>query len=138
MPITPYLFFNGNAAEAAEFYRGALGAKIETLMRYSDSPEPHPPGMVPPGSENKVMHMTLRIGDAIVMGADDCTGGTKAFQGFSLSLSPKNEAEAKSLFEKLGAGGQVQTPLAKTFFSPCFGMLQDKYGLGWMIHVEPT
>ena len=103
-----------------------------------DSPEPHPPGMVPPGSENKVMHMTLKVGDAILMGADDCTGGTRSFEGFSLSLSPKNEAEAKQLFDRLAAGGQVQMPLTKTFFSACFGMLKDKFGVGWMIHVEPT
>ena len=136
MPITPYLFFNGVAAEAAEFYRSALDAKIETLMRYSDSPEPHPPGMVAPGSENKVMHMTLQIGDATLHGADDCTGAQPVFQGFSLSLTATDEAQAQRLFAKLADGGKVQMPLAKTFFSPLFGMLQDRFGASWMILVR--
>jgi PhnB protein len=136
MPITPYLFFNGRAEEAAEFYRSALDAKVVTLMRYADSPEPHPPGMVAPGSENKVMHMSLQIGDATLMGADDCTGAKPVFQGFSLSLTPPNEAHAQRLFGKLADGGKVQMPLGKTFFSPCFGMVTDRFGVGWMVIVE--
>ena len=136
MAITPYLFFNGRAEEAAEFYRGALDAKVLTLMRYADSPEPHPPGMVAPGSENKVMHMSLQIGDATLMGADDCTGATPVFQGFALSLTPPDEAQAQRLFAKLADGGKVQMPLGKTFFSPCFGMVEDRFGVGWMVIVE--
>ena len=135
MPITPYLFFNGRAEEAAEFYRDALGATVLMLMRYSESPEPLPPGMVAPGFENKVMHMTLQIGDATLMGADDCTG-QPLFQGFSLSLSPPDAASAQRLFEKLASGGQVKMPLGKTFFSPCFGMVADRFGVGWMIIVD--
>jgi PhnB protein len=138
MPITPYLFFNGRAEEAAEFYRGALDAKVLMLMRYADSPEPPPPGMVAPGSENKVMHMSLQIGDATLMGADDCTGAKPIFQGFSLSLSPPDAAQAQRLFSKLADGGKVQMPLGKTFFSPCFGMVEDRFGVGWMINVEGT
>jgi len=136
MSLAPYLFFNGRAEEAAEFYRGALDAKVTMLMRYSDSPEPHPPGMVQPGSENKVMHMTLQIGDATLNGADDCTGAQPVFQGFSLSLTATDEAQAQRLFAKLSDGGKVQMPLAKTFFSPLFGMLQDRFGVGWMILVR--
>ena len=138
MPITPYLFFNGRAEEAAEFYCGALDAKVLMLMRYADSPEPPPPGMVAPGSENKVMHMSLQIGDATLMGADDCTGAKPIFQGFSLSLSPPDEAQAQRLFGKLADGGKVQMPLGKTFFSPCFGMVEDRFGVGWMIVVAET
>jgi PhnB protein len=138
MPITPYLFFNGRAEEAAEFYRGALDAKVLMLMRYAESPEAPPPGMVAPGSENKVMHMTLQIGDATLMGADDCTGAQPIFQGFSLSLSPPDAAQAQRVFNKLADGGKVQTPLGKTFFSPCFGMVEDRFGVGWMINVEGT
>lgn len=138
MSITPYLMFNGRAAEAADFYATALGAKTEMLMRYSDSPEPHPPGMVKPGSENKVVHMALRVGDAMLMGADDCTGSEPSFQGFSLSLNATDEAHAKNLYASLADGGKATMPLMKTFFSPSFGMVQDRFGVGWMVIVQPA
>jgi PhnB protein len=135
MLIQPYLFFEGRCEEAIEFYRSALGAKVEMLMRYKDSPEPPPPGMLPPGSENKVMHAALSVGDAAFMASDGHCQGRPGFQGFSLSLSAKDEAEAKRVFDALGAGGEVRMPLGKTFFSPCFGMLADRFGVGWMIIV---
>jgi len=135
MQIQPYLFFDGRAEEAVEFYRKVLGAKVEMLMRFKDSPEPHQPGMVPPGAESKVMHMSLRIGDAVVMGSDGHCLGKPNFQGFSLSLTVPNAAEADRLFAALSDGGQVQMPLAKTFFSPRFGMVADRFGVGWMVIV---
>jgi PhnB protein len=135
MPIQPYLFFEGRCEEAIEFYRRALGAKVEMLMRYKDSPEPPPPGMLPPGSEDKVMHAALSVGDAAFMASDGHCQGRPGFQGFSLSLTAKDEAEAKRLFDALGEGGDVRMPLGKTFFSPCFGMLADRFGVGWMIIV---
>jgi PhnB protein len=135
MPIQPYLFFEGRCEEAIEFYRRALGAKVEMLMRYKDSPEPPPPGMLPPGSEHKVMHAALSVGDAAFMASDGHCQGKPGFQGFSLSLTAKDAAEAKRLFDALGEGGQVRMPLGKTFFSPCFGMLADRFGVGWMIIV---
>lgn len=107
------------------------------LMRYKESPEPPKPGMVPPGWENKVMHSSLRIGETIVMASDGC-GEKSNFDGFSLSLSVPNEAEADCAFAALSAGGQVRMPLAKTFWSPRFGMLQDRFGIGWMISVMPA
>lgn len=134
--IQPYLFFDGRCEEAVEFYRKTLGAEVSMLMRYTESPEPHPPGMVPPGYENKVMHATFRIGDSTIMAADDCTGRPK-FQGFSLSLTVSSEAEAERAFAALSAGGQVKMPLTKTFFSPLFGMLADRFGVPWMIYVSP-
>jgi len=134
MLVQSYLFFDGYCEEAVEFYRKTLGAEVKTLMRYKDSPEPHPPGMVPPGHENKVMHATVRIGDSEVMAADDCTGHPR-FQGFSLSLRVANEAEAKRVFVALADGGQVGMPLSKTFFSTSFGMLTDRFGVGWMVIV---
>jgi len=134
MQIRPYLFFDGRCEEAIEFYKKTLGAEVQMLMRYNDSPQPHPPGMVPPGFENKVMHTTFRIGDSNVMAADDCTGHPN-FQGFSLSLTVGNESEADRLFNALADGGQVRMPLTKTFFSPRFGMLADRFGVGWMIIV---
>ena len=135
MPIQPYLFFEGRCEEAIEFYQKALGAKVEMLMRYKDSPEPPPPGMLPPGSENKVMHAALSVGEASFMASDGHCQGRPGFQGFSLSLTAKDAAEAKHLFGALAEGGEVRMPLGKTFFSPCFGMLADRFGVGWMIIV---
>jgi PhnB protein len=137
MQVQPYLFFDGRCEEALEFYRGKLGAQVEMLMRFKDTPEPPQPGMCPPGSENKVMHAAFRIGDTTVMASDGRCTGKPSFQGFSLSLTAPNEAEAERLFAGLGDGGQVQMPLAKTFFSPRFGMLADRFGVSWMVIVMP-
>ena len=136
MPIEPYLMFNGRCEEAIEFYKKALGAEVSMLMRYKESPEPPPPGMVPPGWENKIMHTTLRIGDANVMASDGCSEGLN-FHGFSLALSLANQAEAERAFTALSDGGNVQMPLGKTFWSPCFGMVADRFGVGWMVTVAP-
>jgi PhnB protein len=135
MVVQPYLFFDGRCEEAIEFYRRALGAEVTMLMRYKDSPDPPPPGMVPPGSEEKIMHASLRIGETTVMASDGCNAGKTSFQGFSLSLSARDEAEADRLFAALGDGGQVQMPLGKTFFSPKFGMVADRFGVAWMVIV---
>ena len=137
MHIQPYLFFDGRCEEAIEFYKRTVGATVEMLMRFSDNPEPPQPGMVPPGSENKVMHACIRIGDTAVMASDGRCMGKPAFQGFSLSLTVKDEVEADRLYAALGDGGQVQMPLAKTFFSPRFGMVGDRFGVSWMIIVMP-
>jgi len=135
MQVQPYLFFEGRAEEAIEFYQKALGAEVQMLMRFKDSPEPHAPGMVPPGAENKVMHASFRIGDTTVMGSDGRCGGKANFQGFALSLDARDDAEAERLFNALGDGGQVQMPLAKTFFSSRFGMVTDRFGVLWMVIV---
>jgi len=135
MQIQPYLFFEGRCEEALEFYRTRLGAEVTMLMRYRESPEPPQPGMIPPGSENKVMHSSLRIGEAALMASDGRCNGQPGFQGFSLSLNAASEAEAERLFGALAEGGQVQMPLSKTFFSPCFGMVADRFGVSWMVIV---
>ena len=132
--VQPYLFFGGRCEEALEFYRGAVGARIEMFMRHSESPESPPPGMLKPGFENKVMHACFRIGDSAVMASDGC-GEVSNFSGFSLSLNVATEAEADRAFAALADGGKVQMPLGKTFFSPCFGMVQDRFGVSWMIIV---
>ncbi|HVK93766.1 MAG TPA: VOC family protein [Noviherbaspirillum sp.] len=137
MEVQPYLFFDGRCEEAAEFYRSALDAEVTMLMRFKDSPEPHPPGMLPPGSENKVMHMNLRIGDTTVMASDGHCLGQPKFQGFSLSLAVPDDATADRRFAALADGGQVQMPLTKTFFSPRFGMVADRFGVTWMVIVTP-
>ena len=137
MQIQPYLFFNGRAEEAIAFYRQAIGAEVAMLMRNRDSPEPPPPGMLPAGSEDKVMHATLTIGQTTVMLSDGHCSGATDFKGFSLSIAADDEASAKKLFDTLADEGQVQMPLGKTFWSPCFGMLTDRFGVGWMVGVQP-
>jgi PhnB protein len=136
MHVQPYLFLDGRCEEALEFYRSTLGAQITMLMRFKESPEPAQPGMVPPGSENKVMHSSFRIGDTTLMASDGRCLGKPNFQGFSLSLTVPNDAEAERLFAALGKGGQVQAPLTKTFFSSRFGMVADRFGVSWMVIVQ--
>jgi len=133
--VQPYLFFNGNCEQAVEFYKKALGAEVQMMMRYKESPEPPPPGMVPPGFENKIMHASLRVGETIIMASDGCSLEKPKFEGFSLSVAVSTEAEVDRLFNALAQGGEVGMPLAKTFWSPRFGMVTDKFGVGWMITV---
>jgi PhnB protein len=134
--IQPYLFFGGRCEEALDFYKSAIGAEVQMLMRYSDSPDPMPPGMLPAGYENKVMHASFKIGSTVLMASDGCGGEeSKGFRGFSLSLALGTEAETDLAFNALAVGGEVTMPLAKTFWSPRFGMLQDKFGMGWMVTV---
>lgn len=135
MQVQPYLFFDGRCEEALEFYKKTLGAKVERMMRFKESPDPIPPGMIPPGSENKIMHAAFKIGDTAVMASDGRAQGKPKFEGIVLSITAKNEAEADRLFAALGDGGKVQMPLAKTFFSPRFGMVADRFGVGWMVLV---
>ena len=134
MDVQPYLFFDGRCEEALEFYKKTLGAEVKVLLRFKDNPEPQP-GMTPPGAENKVMHANFRIGDTDLLASDGRCLGQPKFQGFSLSLWAKTAAEADKKFAALADGGQVQMPLAKTFFSPRFGMVADKFGIGWMVLV---
>jgi len=137
MHIEPYLFFDGRCEEAVEFYKKALGAEVIMLMRFKESPEPPQPGMIPPGCENKIMHVGFRVGGTTVMASDGRCTGQADFQGFSLSLTVANEAEAERKFAALAEGGQVQMPLAKTFWSARFGMVADRFGVGWMVTVMP-
>ena len=136
MKVQPYLFFNGRCEEAVEFYRKALGAEVVMMMRNKESPEPHPPGMLPPGSENKVMHVAMKVGDTVVMGSDGRCDGVTNFQGFSLSIDAPDATIAERMFKALADGGQVQMPLAKTFWAPLFGMVADRFGVGWMVGVS--
>jgi PhnB protein len=136
MQIQPYLFFDGRCEEALDFYKKALGAEVVMLMRNKESPEPPPPGMLPPGSENKVMHASLRIRGDTLMASDGNNSGQANFQGFSLSLAAKDDADAERLFAALSEGGQVRMPLTKTFFASRFGMIADRFGVPWMIIAE--
>ncbi len=135
--VNAYLFFNGRCEEAVEFYRKALGAEVEMIVRFKDSPDPAPPGMVPPGYENKIMHCSFRVGQTTVMASDGCDTKKLTFEGFSMSISVPTEADADRVFNALAEGGKVNMPLTKTFWSPRFGMLEDRFGIGWMVNVVP-
>ena len=136
MVVQAYLFFDGRCEEALGFYQRALGAELEMMMRFKEGPQPSSPGMVPPGSEDKVMHASFRIGDTTVMASDGRCLGKPSFQGFALSITVANEAQADRTFAALADGGQVQMPLGKTFFSPRFGMVTDRFGVSWMVIVH--
>lgn len=131
--LQPYLFFGGRCEEAVEFYRTALGAELEMLMRFNEAPDPPPPDMMPPNWETKVMHSALRIGNATLMASDGMCADDRTFGGFSLSLTLPTVAEVDRVFAALAEGGEVQMPLGKTFWSARFGMATDRFGVGWMI-----
>jgi PhnB protein len=135
MQIQPYLFFNGRCDEALAFYGRAVGAKVKMVMRFKDNPDPSPSGMLPPGWQDKVMHANARIGESDVLLSDGHSGEATNFQGFGLTLTVPDEAEAERAFAALAEGGQVRMPMAKTFFSPQFGMLMDRFGVLWMVYV---
>ena len=140
--VNPYLMFDGRCDEAIEFYRRAVGAEVTMLMRFKDAP-PAPPSAdagncePTPGTENKVMHASLRIGSTEVLASDGNCGNAPKFEGISLSLTVATAADANRLFTALSEGGQVQMPLTKTFFSDAFGMVADKFGVSWMVYVLP-
>ncbi|MEJ1159064.1 VOC family protein [Prosthecomicrobium sp. N25] len=133
MGIRPYIFFDGRCEEALDFYRTALGAEVTALMRYADNPDRSQPSMVPPGSEQKVMHAQLSVGGGEIFCSDGLCHGQPRFQGISVTLDVPTAAEADRAFAALAEGGTVQMPMAATFFSPRFGMVADRFGLGWMI-----
>lgn len=132
--ITPYLFFSGRCEEALAFYAKALGAEVEMKMLFNESPEPPPPGMLQAGFEDKVMHASVHVRGARFMASDGCDDKSR-FDGFRLALSVPTEAEAHRAFDALAEGGSVQMPLCKTFWSPCYGMVTDRFNVGWMVMV---
>ncbi len=134
--IQPYLYFNGKCEEAIQFYQTALGAEVEMMMRFSESPDPMPPGMVPEGFEKKIMHATLKIGESIVMASDGSSDQPAHFSNFALSIRTKDEAESERNFNALAEGGSIQMPLGKTFWSQNFGMVTDRYGVPWIINMD--
>lgn len=137
MQIQAYLFFDGRTEEALTFYQNALGAEILFMLRMKDSPaEAQQQRPLPPGAENKIMHASFRIGNSTIMASDGPCQGQPKFQGFSLSINLNDQAKAEQIFNNLAADGTVSMPLGKTFFSPCFGMVTDRFGVAWMIYVE--
>ena len=133
MQVQAYLNFGGRCEEALEFYKQALGAEVSMMMRWKESPDPAM--QAPPGSEEKIMHASFKIGETVLM-ADDGMGPEKAeFKGFTLSISVPNDADARRVFDALGEGGSVKMPLMKTFWTSSFGMLTDRFGVPWMVNV---
>ena len=130
--LQPYLYFNGRCDEAIEFYRATVGAEVNMLLRFKDCPE----GGCAPENGEKVMHANIRIGDTTVLLSDGRCSGSLAFEGFSLALIVPTEAEAEERFGALSDGGKVQMPLTKTFFSARFGMVEDKFGVDWLVLVR--
>ena len=136
MQVQPYLFFDGRCEEALDFYKKPLGAKVEMMMRFKENPDKDKNPNCMPADDNKIMHAAFKVGDTMVMGSDGmAAGGKPEFKGFSLTVSAKDDAEAEKTFAALSDGGKVEMPLTKTFFSSKFGMLNDKFGIGWMVIV---
>jgi len=134
MDIQVYLFFNGQCEEALAYYKETLGAEVEMLMRFSESPDPLPPGTIAPDFTEKVMHCSFKVGDTVVMASDGMCASATHFDGFCLSLNVATAAEAERQFATLAADGNVTMPIAKTFWSPRFGMVKDKFGVHWMVN----
>lgn len=133
--VQPYVFFDGRCEEAIEFYRKALGASVTMMMRFKDSPDPAACG---PIDGNKVMHAQFLVGETTILASDGRSENKPEFEGFSLSLTVSTVDEAIKFFNALGDGGKVQMPLGKTFFSPQFGMVADRFGVIWMVYVKPS
>ena len=132
MNVQPYLSFEGRAQEAIDFYKGALGAKVDTIMLFKDAPA-EMQSQISPQSKDKIMHAAFHIGDTQVMASDGRCSGKASFSGVTLSLNAASNGEADKLFNALAQGGQVQMPMAETFFANRFGMVADKFGVNWMV-----
>ena len=135
--VQPYLNFDGRCEEALEFYGKAIGAEVIMKMLFKESPVPPQPGMCNPGSGDKIMHASFRVGGSVILASDGRCQGKSEFSGIMLSLTASTEKDAESLFAALADGGKVQMPMEKTFFSPRFGMVEDRFGVGWMVLVRP-
>lgn len=138
MLVQPYLTFEGRCEEALTFYQGALGAEVLSLMRFKDSPLPEGTGARPPGSGDKIMHASLRIGDSVLMASDGRCRGAPEFRGVSLSITLSDTAEASRIFIALAKEGEVLVPMTETFFAQGFGMVADRFGLIWLVLAAPV
>lgn len=133
--VQNHLFFSGRCDEALAFYKAHLSADVKFMIRFNESPEPMPEGVLQPGFENKVMHAEFSLGNVRVMASDGCNDVEK-FSGFRIALSVPTEEETRRIFNALASeGGKVNMPLMKTFWSPLYGQVTDKFGVGWMVMI---
>jgi PhnB protein len=135
MRVEPYLMFSGRCEEAIAFYNQAIGAHTTMVMRFDESPEP-PMMPLPPHWGKKIMHGSFKVGDTLVMASDGMSDEPVSFAGVSLSITADNEAQVKQFFDALALGGNIFMPIGKTFWSPCFGMCSDKFGVNWMVGID--
>jgi len=138
--VQPYILLNGRCEEAIKYYQSAFGAEVLMQMRFKEAPESPPPGRLPPGFENKIMHAHIRFGAADVLMTDGPDGdpGKTEFRGISLCLTAESDSEAKQFFNNLAKNGKVEMLFSKTFFSPGFGMVSDPFGIRWMVYTKPA
>jgi PhnB protein len=130
--VNTYLFFSGRCDEALAFYQQHLSAETTFLIRFNETPDPMPEGVLQPGFEHKVMHAEFSVGNARIMASDGCNDAEK-FSGFRIALNVPTADEAHRIFNALASGGTVDMPLTKTFWSPLYGQVTDQFGVGWMI-----
>lgn len=138
MIVQSYLSFNGRCEEAIDFYKKALGAELTMLMRWNESPEPPPSGMLAAGFEKKVMHSSFRIGETELMASDGDGKSPPKFNGIALTIGGVDAKEAERRFNALADGGKVTMPLGKTFWSSAFGSVIDRFGVEWMVSADPV
>ena len=131
MNVQPYLSFEGRTQEALDFYKTAIGAKVDAVMHYRDAP-PEMQAQMP--HKDKIMHSAFHVGDTQVMASDGQCSGKASFSGITLTLNANSNQEAEKLFNALAqGGGKVTMPISETFFADRFGMVSDKFGVGWMV-----
>jgi PhnB protein len=135
MQLNAYLNFKGDCAEAFKFYERTFGGKITFQQTFGDSPMK---GDVPPEWSGKLMHVTLEVGPASIMGSDAPPDRYLKPQGFSVSLTVGKPEEADRIFEALATGGTVQMPIQETFWAPRFGMVMDRFGIPWAVNCDPA
>jgi len=133
MRLRPYLVFNGNCAEAFRFYESCLGGKIQMMMTHGESPMAQ---QTAPDWKDKILHVSLLVGDQVLMGSDAPPQHFEKPQGFSVSFSVTDPAEAERIFHLMAQGGTIRMPIAQTFWAPRFGMLVDRFGIPWMISAD--
>jgi PhnB protein len=129
--LNPYLFYSGNCEAAFKYYEKVLGGKIEMMLRSDEAPESMP---APAGWEKKIMHARMSIGSQVLMASDSPPEHFHKPQGFAVSLTVTDLAEAEKKFNALCEGGTATMPFSKTFFSKGFGMAIDQFGIPWMVN----
>ena len=136
MRVEPYLMMSGRCTDALAFYQLAIDAKTTMVMRFDESPDQNHPMPLPPDWGKKIMHSSMTVGNTTVMMSDGMSTEPKDLSGITLSITADDEAQAKKMFDALSVGGKVFMPLGKTFWSPCFGMVSDKFGVSWMVGLD--